>query len=211
MAILIDSALTEEVSEAIKGGFVMGVTTNPTLMSKVGREPEAVIDELCRLSDGPVFYQLTARDPQEREREGRHFAAISPGQVVLKIPCTFDNLKLLARLSRDIPCSATAVFSGSQALLAVEAGARYVIPYVNRATKTIGDGLGLVRSMADVVAWSGQEVEVLAASLKTPDEVVAAALAGARHVTIPLSVIQMMAEHEQSLAAIEQFDQAMQK
>jgi transaldolase len=207
MAILIDSALIDEVSEALASGFVTGVTTNPSLMAKNESNPAEVIREICRISDGPVFYQVTAKDPAERESEGRRVAAISPGQVVLKIPCTYSDLKLTAKLSRDIPCCVTAIFSGAQTMLAVAAGARYVVPYVNRATRALGNGLELVSTMAEVVARSEKSAEVLAASLKTPEEVVAATLAGAQHVTIPLELIKAMAEHEQSLAAIQQFEE----
>ncbi|MGQ9676565.1 MAG: transaldolase family protein [Chloroflexota bacterium] len=208
MALFIDSAIVDEVREAVGWGFVAGVTTNPGLMALAQRPAEDVIKELCRLTDGPVFYQVTKNDPPEREAEARHFAAISPGQVVLKIPCTLSGLALAARLSPEIPCAATAIFSAAQTFLALEAGARYVIPYVNRATRLMGDGLALVRTMADIVACSGREAEVLAASLKTPDEVTSAILAGARHVTIPLSVIEAMAEHEFTVAAIEEFARA---
>ncbi len=208
MALFVDSAIVDEVREALTWGFVAGVTTNPILMGLAQRPAEEVIEELCRLTNGPVFYQVTKTDPREREVEARRFASISPGQVVLKIPCTLSGLALSARLSPQIPCAATAVFSPAQTFLAVEAGARYVIPYVNRATRLMGDGLALVRAMADVVARSGRSAEVLAASLKTPDEVAGALLAGARHVTVPLAVIRAMAEHEDTLAAIEEFARA---
>lgn len=208
MALFVDSAIADEVREAMSWGFVAGVTTNPSLMALVRRPAEEVIEELCRLTSGPVFYQVTKSDPQECEAEARRFASISPGQIVLKIPCTLNGLTVAARLSPRIPCAATAVFSPAQTFLAVEAGVRYVIPYVNRATRLTGDGLALVRSMADVAACSGRGAEVLAASLKTPDEVAGALLSGAHHVTIPLAVIKMMAGHEHTLAAMEEFARA---
>lgn len=211
MSIFVDSAIIDEVREGAASGLVAGVTTNPTLMAQADGPAEEVIRQICLLTSGPVFYQLTRQKPDEREAEARYFAAISPGQVVLKIPCTFSCLELTARLSRDIPCAVTAIFTPAQTLLALEAGARYVIPYVNRATRLTGDGLGLVRTMADMVARSARPAEVLAASLKTPDEVANAVLSGANHVTIPLAVIRAMAENEHSLAAIEEFDRASKR
>lgn len=208
MALFVDSADVNEVREAIETGFVAGVTTNPILIARAGRPAYETIVELCSISPGPVFHQLASRAPEAMETEARRFLGISPEQIVLKIPCTLEALKVAARLSSHARCAITGVFSPAQAYLAAEARARYVIPYVNRATRQMGDGVSLVRALAEVVAASGRDAEVLAASLKTPDEVVAAITAGARHVTVPLNLIRQMAEHPLSLAAIEEFARA---
>ncbi len=205
MALLVDTARLEEAREALEWGFVFGVTTNPKLMAQVDRPAEEVIAELCRLGPGPVFYQPVALEPAALEAEGRRFAAISPGQVVLKITASLENVVVLARLSRDIPCSVTAVFSAAQAYLAAEAGARYVIPYVNRMSRYSGDGLALVREIAAVLAGSGRPAEMLAASLRDVPETIACLVAGAQHVTVPPALIRDMAVHPLSQQAIEEF------
>jgi len=211
LALYVDSALIEEVREACDSGLVSGVTTNPLLIAQAGRPAYELIQEICEISPGSVFYQLTTTTPEEMEEEGQRFADISPSQVVLKIPCTLPALRVVASLSEDVDCAVTAIYSPAQAYLAIEAGARYVIPYVNRATRLMGDGLELVRSMAGVVAAAGREAEVLAASLKTPDEVVATLLAGAKHVTVPYAVIKAMASHPLTEAAIQEFARAAQR
>jgi len=208
LALFVDSAVIDEVREAIDTGFVSGVTTNPILVARAGRPAHELIAEICSISPGPVFHQLTSRTPEAMEAEARYFLDISPEQIVLKIPCTLESLKLAARLSPHARCAVTGIFSPAQAYLSVEAGARYVIPYVNRATRQMGDGIALVRSLSDLVVACGRDAEVLAASLKTPDEVVAAITAGARHVTVPPYLIKEMAEHPLSLAAIEEFSRA---
>jgi transaldolase len=205
MGLFLDSARIEEVKRAVELGFLSGVTTNPTIMAKVVGRPRDIIKQICAVSPGHVFYQLTARTPAEREREGCEFADIAPGKVVLKIPATAENMVLMARLSKDIPCAATAVYSGAQALVAREAGAHYVIPYVNRATRLLGDGCKLVAEMAAVLKASGRHVEILAASIKSAEEATQTVLAGANHLTLPLDILLSLGNHPLSDAAIEEF------
>ncbi len=205
MALYLDTALIDEAREALGWGFVTGVTTNPKLMARAGRPAEEVIADLCALCPGPVFYQPVATDPAALEEEGRRFSAISPAQVVLKICASLDHLAVLARLARDIPCAATAVFSAAQAYLAAEAGARYVIPYVNRMARYSGQGPTLVREIAAVLPAAGRRAELLAASLRDVPEVLATLAAGAQHITIPLALIREMAEHPLSQQAIAEF------
>lgn len=209
MALYLDSAEIEDVRQAMALGFVAGITTNPMLIARTGRSAQEVIADLCGLSPGAVFYQLTERTPEAMEAEARRFHALSPEQVVLKVPCDLQGLALVARISSEITCALTAVFSAAQACLAGEAGARYVIPYVNRMTKLSGDGLALLSRMAEVLTRTGQGTEILAASLKSPTEVVAALTHGAHHVTVPLAVIREMAEHLLSILAIEEFAQVL--
>ncbi len=208
MGLFLDSARIEEVKQAVELGYLAGVTTNPTIMVKANCQPKEIIRQICAISPGPVFYQVTAKTAAEREREGREFSAISPEKVVLKIPATTENVVLMARLSKDIPCAATAVYSGHQTLVACEAGARYVIPYVNRATRLLGDGYKLVAEMAAVLKASGKDVEILAASIKSADEATQAVLAGANHLTLPLDILLSLGNHPLSDAAIEEFGRA---
>ncbi|MEO0067813.1 MAG: transaldolase family protein [candidate division WOR-3 bacterium] len=209
--ILIDSADIEEVRQAVELGFVRGCTTNPALMAKVGDEPAKVIEEICQVVPGPVFYQLTKGSVEEREVEAKEFYEIAPEKVVLKVPMTTENMGLVTRLVPEIPCAATAVFSAHQTVLAIEAGCTYVIPYVNRATRLLGDGLKLVREMLEVIRAAGRPVEIVAASIKSPEEAAGAFLAGAHHLTLPLDVILNLGEHRFSRDAIAEFDRVIKE
>ena len=208
MSLLIDSARADEVRRAMELGYVSGVTTNPALMAQVDRPAADVIADICAIAHGPVFYQVTGDTPEEREQEAREFHAICPDRLVLKIPATTANMKLVTNLSPDIRCAVTAMFGSYQALAAGAAGARYLIPYVNRATRLTGDGCSLVAELAAVAEACGTGVEVLAASIKTPAEAVAAALAGADHLTLTLPVLEQLGDHPLSEQAIEQFRRA---
>ncbi len=210
MGLFLDSARIEEVQKAVELGFLSGVTTNPTIMAKAKGQTRDIIDRICHLSPGPVFYQVTAKTSEEREREGREFFDICREKVVLKIPATTENLALMAKLCQEIPCAATAVYSGAQTLVACEAGASYVIPYVNRATRLLGDGFKLVAEMAAVIKASGKPVDILAASIKSADEATQAVLAGANHLTLPLDILLSLGNHPLSDAAIEEFGRAGQ-
>lgn len=205
MALYLDSADLNDARRAAELGFVFGVTTNPTLIAKVGRRGLDVLHDLLGVTDGPVFYQVTAETVEGRAAQAREAAALSPQRVVIKIPATTENIALAARLSHEegVRCAITAVSSPAQAYLAAQAGAEYAIPYVNRLTRQMGDGIAVLRDVAAIVR--GSRTRVLAASLKTCDEVVAAVLAGADDVTIPLDVILALGEHELSYKAIADF------
>jgi transaldolase len=181
------------------------VTTNPKLIAQAGRPAEEIIAEICALCPGPVFYQPAVTDPLALEQEGQRFMALSPAQVVLKIPMCLENLAVMARLSPQGTCAATAVYSPAQAYLAAEAGARYIIPYVNRMTRYSGQGIRLVQQIALVLQNNARRVELLAASLQSVPEVLACLDAGAHHITIPLALIREMADHPLSQQAIQEF------
>jgi len=208
MGILLDSANLDDVRKAAELGWVSGVTTNPGILAKVKGRPEDVIDSICRVSPGPVFYQVIAATLAEREQEGRRFSDICRDKVVLKIPATTENMTLVAKLSEEIPCAVTAVYAAHQALAGCAAGARYLIPYVNRATRLLGDGLALVTELAKVVAASGTPTEIVAASIKSAAEAAATVAAGAQHLTMPLDVILTLGNHPLSDQAIAEFDTA---
>lgn len=209
MPILVDSARLDEIKEALGLGFVTGVTTNPLLIAAAGGNPQTVISAICAATEHPVFYQLTGRSEKEREREGHEFAALGrKDQVVLKIPATTANMRLLATLARDIPCAATAVYSPAQALVAAEAGAAIVIVYVNRATRLLGDGVRLINEIDALFATMKRAPAVLAASIKSPAEAVAAMVAGADEVTMPLAVLRELGNHPLTDQAISEFEQA---
>jgi transaldolase len=209
MAFYLDSAFVEDARRAAELGFVAGITTNPRLIVRAGRPAGEIIPELCdALGAGLVFHQLVASTVAEREGEARRFAALRPGRVGLKIPCTTENLALLHCLASDgITCAVTAIFSAHQAYAACEAGADYLIPYVNRSTRLQGDGIALVEELVAVAQATGGHAEVLAASFRSLREVVDAALAGAHHVTVSLDLLLHMGDHTLSGQAIAEFAQ----
>jgi transaldolase len=206
MTLLLDSALIADAHQAAGLGFVRGATTNPSLMAKAGRSPDQVITEFCEVLPGTIFYQLTAQNLVEKEVEARRIVAIHPDRIGLKIPCTLENLGLAARLANEgFTVGMTAIFSPAQVYLACQTGARYVLPYVNRSTLLLGNGFALVAEMREVIEAGAYPVEIVAASVKSPEEAVQTLLAGAHHLTLPLAVLQAMGQHPLSDEAIAAF------
>ncbi len=209
MALFLDSACIDDARRSAALGYVAGITTNPRLMAETGEPPERVIAALCEAHPGTVFYQPIAASTVEREAEARRIAGVRPGRIGLKLPSTPENFALAARLSGEgWVVGMTAIFSPAQAYLACQAGARYVLPYVNRSTRLLGDGPALVRRMREVIDRCGVPVEILAASIKTPDEAVDTVLAGAHSLTLPLDLIEQLGHHDLSMEAIADFERA---
>lgn len=204
MAIYLDSANLEEARQARELGWVYGVTTNPSLMAKSGTEPEIVLRELATLAFHQVYYQLAANDLKNMRVEADKASAIVNDGLILKIPPTENGFRFVAQHGQEFPCCITAIFSAAQALVARECGARYIAVYVNRATKQIGDGVGLVRELHDVLA--GSMTEILAASLKSTQEAMDALRAGAQHLTVPFDLLMSLPDHPLSAMTMEQFD-----
>jgi len=206
MSLYLDSAMAEDARRAFSTGLVKGITTNPKLVAETKRPVSEVIEVLCDLSNGIVFLQLTADSPTERKNEAIQMAETRPGRVGLKIPCTFENLALASELVRSgYIVGITAIFSPQQVYLACQAGAQYILPYVNRSTRLLGDGIALVRQMRAVIDAQNSTIQIIAASIKTPDEAISTTLAGAHHLTLPLNLIASMAEHPLSIKTIEEF------
>jgi transaldolase len=209
MALFLDSAFAEDARRAFATGLVKGITTNPSLVAKTYQPATEVITQLCDLSSGLVFHQLTAENLAARRDEAIKMAALRPGRVGLKIPCTYENLSLATEVVKSgYMVALTAIFSLSQVYLACQAGAQYVIPYVNRSTRLLGDGIDLVRRMRAVIDADGAHTQILAASLKSADEAIAALLAGAHHLSLPLALIESMGEHDLSYKSIQEFKAA---
>lgn len=207
MTLFLDSASAEDARSAAALGFVRGATTNPVLVARAGVPAATALCDLCDLLPGTVFHQTVGRDAAQRLADARLALGLRPGRIGLKIPCTLDNLALAATLAREGHIvGMTAIFSPAQVYLACEVGARYVLPYVNRSTRLMGDGTELVRRMRQVIDAVAAPVEIVAASVKSPEEAVATLLAGAHHLTVPLEVIRRMAWHEHSEGAIAEFD-----
>lgn len=203
--IYLDSALVSEAKTVEKWGWIKGITTNPTLLAKSDLPPETTLKQLAAISPGELYYQLMATDFQGMIAEGRTAFEMIGEKTVLKVPATAVGFQVVAHLSPEIPCSVTAIYSAAQAAVATEAGAKYAIAYVNRATRLLGDGLALVQEMAAILKDS--PTEILAASLKSPAEAAGALIAGADHLTLPLEMLNAMTTHNLSEQTIDEFAQ----
>jgi transaldolase len=168
-------------------GWVAGITTNPTLLAQADLPPEVLLPRLAQISPGPVFYQLTALNMSDILKEAEKAEQMVGKQLVLKIPPNQLGFEACTRLSGRIPCCVTAIYHPAQALVAQAAGAAYAVVYFHRAMNRMPDGMKLVREMAACCA--GSQTRVLAASLKSADEVITARLAGIEHFTLPLRIL----------------------
>jgi len=201
--IYLDSAILEDARTAVAMGWVKGITTNPTLLKKSDRTPEDCLKQLSAICPGELYYQLCATDFDSMIREGHRAAEIIGEKLVLKIPATELGFRVTAHLSAEIDCSVTAIYSPAQAAIASEAGAKYAIAYVNRATRLLGDGLELVRGMSQILKDS--QTEILAASIKSPTEAAATLQAGADRLTVPMNILRAMTTHELSDKTVAEF------
>jgi transaldolase len=205
MALYLDSAIIAEAQVVRQWGWVQGVTTNPTLLAKSNLSVQETLTQLKDIFTGEIYYQLTASDFEEMVSEGKAAYELLGEQTVLKIPATEVGFQVVAHLSPEITCSVTAIYSAAQAAVAQEAGAKYAIAYVNRATRFLGDGITLVKQMAAVLA--GSDTKILAASIKSPEEAAATLAAGAYHLTLPFGILKAMTTHELSEQTVEEFAQ----
>jgi transaldolase len=204
MAIYIDSAVVNEVQQAKEFGWVRGVTTNPILLKRAGLPAETALEQLVRIGIGPLYYQLVTKDLESMCAEAQAARQIVGNSLVLKIPPTEAGFRFVSLNRLEYTCCITALFGAAQTLAAQEAGARAIAVYVNRATQRMGDGLGMVREMAKILA--GGPTEILAASIKSVEEGCAALSAGAHHLTLPFNVLQTLINHPLSSEAVAQFD-----
>ena len=203
MAIYLDSANLSDAEQVKDLGWVYGITTNPALLAQSQLKPEETLRQLAKLGKAQVYYQLRAKTVDQAVREAERAASILGSMLVLKLPPTAIGFASACRLS-GYPCCVTAVYSPAQAIVAAECGARYVAIYVNRAARLMGNGLSLVEKTAAVL--ENTKTEILAASLKSPDEAASAIGAGARHMTLQLPVLLSLIGHPLSQQAIDEFD-----
>jgi transaldolase len=207
MKFFIDTANVEDIKRANDMGVICGVTTNPSLIAKEGRDFNEVIKEITSIVDGPISGEVKATtvDAEGMIREGREIAAIHPNMVV-KIPMTVEGLKAVKVLSAEgIKTNVTLIFTANQALLAAEAGASYVSPFLGRLDDINQPGIELVRTIAEIFAVYGYETEIIAASVRNPIHVTDCALAGADIATVPYKVIEQMTKHPLTDQGIEKF------
>ena len=205
MRFFLDTANIEHIKEANEMGVICGVTTNPSLVAKEGRDFNEVIKEITEIVDGPISGEVISEDAQGMIKEGREIAAIHKNMIV-KIPMTAQGLKATKVLSKEgIKTNVTLIFSVTQALLAANAGATYVSPFLGRIDDISMDGMELVRNIAEIFAIHGIETEIIAASVRNPIHVIQAAQAGADISTIPYSLVLQMIKHPLTDQGLEKF------
>ena len=207
MKFFIDTANVEDIKKANDMGIICGVTTNPSLIAKEGRDFNQVIAEIASIVDGPISGEVkaTTEDAEGMIKEGREIAKIHKNMVV-KIPRTVEGLKATKVLaSEGIKCNVTLIFSANQALLAARAGAAYVSPFLGRLDDISQPGIDLIRTIADIFAVHGLETEIIAASVRNPIHVTDCALAGADIATVPYGVLEQMTKHPLTTQGIEKF------
>lgn len=209
MKFFLDTANVEEIRAANDMGVIAGVTTNPSLIAKEGRDYAETLKEIASIVDGPISGEVkaTTTDAAGMIEEGRAIYALDPEHMVVKIPMTAEGLKAIKVLSSEgIPTNCTLIFTANQALLAARAGAAYVSPFLGRLDDISQPGIDLVRTIADMFAnYEDIDCEIIAASVRNPIHVTDCALAGADIATVPYKVIAQMIKHPLTDAGIEKF------
>lgn len=205
MKIFIDTANTEEIKKANDLGVVAGVTTNPSLIAKEGRDFKEVVKEITEIVDGPISAEVISLEAEGMVSEALELSKIHKN-IVIKIPMTTEGLKAVKELSKNgIKTNVTLIFSATQALLAARAGATYVSPFVGRLDDIGENGMDLIRDIKTIFNNYGIETEIIAASIRNNLHILEAAKAGSDIATIPYKVILKMAEHHLTDAGIEKF------
>lgn len=205
MKLFIDTANVDEIRLANELGIISGVTTNPSLIAKEGREFKEVIKEISEIVDGPISAEVISLDAQEMVKEARELSKINKN-IVIKIPMTLEGLKAVKILSNEnIKTNVTLIFSSAQALLAAKAGATYISPFVGRLDDVGQSGTNLIEEIVTIFNNYSIETEVIAASIRHPMHVVEAALLGVHIATVPYKVLVQMAKHPLTDIGIEKF------
>ncbi len=207
MRFFVDTANVEDIKKANDMGVICGVTTNPSLIAKEGRDFSQVIREITSIVDGPVSGEVKATtcDAEGMIEEGRQIAAIHKNMVV-KIPMTIEGLKAVKVLSKEgVKTNVTLIFSAAQALLAARAGADYVSPFIGRLDDISMPGIDLIREITEIFKLHDISTEIIAASVRNPIHVIDCARAGADIATVPYKVIEQMTMHPLTAAGIEKF------
>jgi transaldolase len=206
MKIFLDTADIDEIRTAAKWGILDGVTTNPTLYAKVGGASyDSILQEICKLTPGPVSAEVVAEEVEDMLEEGRHFAKLAPN-IVVKVPMSEEGLEAMSRFAEEgIKTNCTLIFTANQGLLAAKAGAGLISPFVGRLDDINQDGMIVIRELAEIFAIHEIEAEVLAASIRNPLHMTQAALAGAHIATLPFKVLQQMVHHPLTDKGIVQF------
>lgn len=195
MKFFIDTANINEIKEAHSMGMVDGVTTNPSLIAKEGRDFKEIIQEICAVVDGPISAEVISLDAEGMIREARDLAGIH-ANIVVKIPMTVDGLKATRQLTEEeIKTNVTLVFSPLQALMAAKAGAAFVSPFIGRLDDLSQEGILLVEQIVEIYSNYAFDTEIIVASVRNPLHVLDSALIGADIATIPFDVLAKLAAH----------------
>jgi len=197
MKFFVDTANVDEIRKANDMGIICGVTTNPSLIAKEGRDFNQVIAEIASIVDGPISGEVkaTTTDAEGMIKEGREIAAIHPNMVV-KIPMTVEGLKAVKVLHAEgIKTNVTLIFSAAQALLAARAGATYVSPFLGRLDDISMPGIDLINEITEIFMMHDIQTEIIAASIRNPIHVIDGAKAGADIATVPYKVLEQMTKH----------------
>jgi transaldolase len=205
MKFFVDTADVAAIKELNDLGMVDGVTTNPSIILKSGRDIAEVTKEICDLVDGPVSAEVVAEKAEDMIREGKHLAKIAEN-ITVKVPLTWDGLKACRALTDEgYMVNVTLCFSAAQALLAAKAGATFISPFIGRLDDINLDGMELIADIRDIYDNYGYETEILAASIRNVNHIVDAAKVGADVITAPPSVIKAMANHVLTDKGLAQF------
>lgn len=205
MKLFIDTANVNEIREVASWGVLSGVTTNPSLIAKEGRDFKEVVQEICSIVDGPISAEVVSMDAEGMVKEAEELASWHEN-IVIKVPMTDEGLKATSILSKKgIKTNLTLIFSPHQALLCARAGATYVSPFVGRLDDIGHNGMDLVADIAEIFDLHGIETEIIAASIRHPSHVLEAAKVGAHIATIPYKVFKQMLKHPLTDSGIERF------
>jgi len=203
--LFIDTANVDEIREVYSLGVICGVTTNPSLIAREGRNFAQVVREIVSIVDGPISAEVISADAPGMVSEAEELASIHPN-IVIKIPMTAEGLKAASILAgKNIPTNVTLIFSANQALLAARAGATYVSPFIGRLDDISEDGIELVRDIVEIFDLHQIETQVIAASIRHPVHVTESARAGADIATVPYKIIKQMINHPLTDAGIKKF------
>ena len=205
MKLFIDTANVEEIRKANELGVICGVTTNPSLIAREGKVFEDVIKEITTIVDGPISAEVVAADADGMVKEAKELSAIHPN-IVIKIPITEEGLKAVKQLTAlGIHTNVTLIFSPAQALLAAKAGATYVSPFIGRLDDISDNGISVIDDIATIFEIHGIQTEIIAASIRGPQDVTDAAKHGAHIATVPYKVIMQMLKHPLTDIGIQKF------
>ena len=209
MKFYIDTANVDEIRAANDMGIISGVTTNPSLIAREGRDYAETLKEIASIVDGPISGEVkaTTKDAETMIEEGKAIYALDPKHMVVKIPMTTEGLKAIKALSAlGIPTNCTLIFSANQALLAARAGATYVSPFLGRLDDINEDGIPLIETICEMFSnYPDIKTQIICASVRTPVHVTACALAGADIATVPYKVLMQMTKHPLTDQGIEKF------
>ena len=205
MKIFLDTANVDEIKEANSWGIIDGVTTNPSLIAREGRDFKEVVEEICSIVDGPISAEVVSMDAKGMIKEARELVKIHDN-ITIKIPMCTEGLKATKELAlRGIKTNVTLIFSPNQALLAAKAGATFVSPFIGRLDDNGHEGMQIVRDIVQIYMNYAYDTEIIVASVRNPIHVIDSAKAGAHIATIPFKVLKLMAAHPQTEIGIEKF------